>query len=251
MSAHPPRFLVSEGARPEPGATVELDAGEARHARVRRLEIGESVVVFDGAGWSALAEVEAANRQRVALRVVRELPARDGESPLDLTLCVALLKTDRFEWMVEKAAELGVRSIVPFVSEHSLGGPSPGRIARWNEIAKSAVKQCGRTVFPRLGASVSFEEALGSPGPALLFAEREPRRTLDEAWRRIGDTTTLTVIVGPEGGFADSEIEKAEAAGAISVGLGPRILRAETAAVAAVVACQLRWGDLARSPVTT
>ena len=244
MSTHPPRFLLPDGARPKAGTTVELDGDEARHARVRRLQRGESVVVLDGAGWNALATVESASRQRVALRIVEVLPEHDGESPLDLTLAVALLKTDRFEWMIEKTAELGVRSIVPLVSEHSLGRPSPGRIARWNEIAKSAVKQCGRSVFPQVGAPVSFEEALKTTGPALLLAEREPRCALDEASRRIGETTALTVFIGPEGGFADGEIEKAAAAGAIAVGLGPRVLRAETAAIAAVVACQLRWGDL-------
>lgn len=244
MSSHPARFLIVDG-RHEEGESVELDAKEARHARVRRVERGERVVVFDGAGWSALAVIESANQRRVTARVLENLPALQGESPLDLTLALALLKSDRFEWTIERVVELGVKSIVPFASAHSLGRPSAARLERWREIAKSAVKQCGRSVVPRVAKPATFDEVVGVAGPRILFSERPPRGHLEDARARIGQTQRLTILIGPEGGFSPEEVEKGRATGSIIVGLGPRILRADTAAVSATALCQYLWGDLA------
>ena len=242
MTSHPALFLVA--GRSAPGDLVHLEGGEARHARVRRIGLGEQVVVIDGAGWSALAVVESASRRGFAARIVDELPARHGESPLELTLALAFLKTDRFEWAIEKVVELGVTAIVPFASAHSLARPSASRLERWREIAKSAVKQCGRSSFPRIGEPLTFDDVLRAPGPRILFCERTPHCRIEEARDRIGKVERLTVIVGPEGGFTTEEVEKGRAAGSIVAGLGPRILRADTAAVSAATLCQLFWGDL-------
>jgi 16S rRNA (uracil1498-N3)-methyltransferase len=243
VTSHPARFLIV-GQRT--GDVVELDTAEARHARVRRVRPGENVVVFDGAGWSALALVETVLRERVSARIVRELRPDDGESRLDLTLAVAHLKSDRFEWMIEKAIELGVTSLVPFASKYSVARPSAARLKRWEEIAKSAVKQCGRTVFPRIAAPAELSDVLALPGPRLFFAESGSRLTMNEAFAQVGSTSMLTAVIGPEGGFAAEEVAAAREA-AIVVSLGPRILRAETAAVSAVTLCQLNWGDLVDS----
>jgi 16S rRNA (uracil1498-N3)-methyltransferase len=239
MTASLPRFFLREPAAP--GDRVALDAEEAHHARVRRLERGDRVALFDGKGRSYTATVEHSSTKQLDVHIDDELPARAGESPLLLTLAIAMLKSDRFEWMIEKTTELGVARIRPFVSEHSLAQPSASRQARWHTIALSAAKQCGRSVVPSIDAPCDLGAVLAHADAAhLLF------------WERSTDTATLedrraqaTLIVGPEGGFADAEVERARRAGCRIATLGPRILRAETAAIAAVVLAQSWWGDLA------
>jgi 16S rRNA (uracil1498-N3)-methyltransferase len=235
-----PHFLVTGPAAD--GASIELDRGEAKHARVRRLRRGEEVVVLDGRGWSAAAVIDTIDSRRVVVRIVRALPERRGESPLDLTLALALLKSDRFDWIVEKATELGVTRIRPFMTEHSLARPSTGRRDRWRQIALSAAKQCGRTVPPEIHPPVPFREALGDlDGVKYLFAEGGPGRAPLEANVAVA---SVSVIVGPEGGFTSEEVATASAADCQVVTLGPRILRAETAAITAVALCQHLFGDL-------
>jgi 16S rRNA (uracil1498-N3)-methyltransferase len=235
-----PHFLVSRPTAE--GASTELGAAEAKHARVRRVRRGEEVVVLDGGGWSAIAVVDSLTQRGVSVRIVRALPHRHGESPLDLTLAVALLKSDRFDWIVEKATELGVTRIRPFVSRHSLARPSAGRRDRWRQIALSAAKQCGRTVPPEVHSPVPFGSVVHElGGTKYLFAEGGGGTSLraEESFpRRIG------VLVGPEGGFTAEELNEAEKAGCRLLTLGPRILRAETAAIAAVALCQHVFGDL-------
>ncbi len=212
---------------------------------MRRLRPGEPVVLFDGAGRSWLGVVDACTRRAVAVMVTERLPEGEGESALDLTLALAVLKADRIGWVVEKATELGVRCIRPFISQHSLARPSAARQARWRQIALSAAKQCGRTVVPRVESPVDWEALLAEPSPCrLLFWETREARPLHEIAAVLPRPERLTVVIGPEGGFAATEIEAARRAGCDLIGLGPRILRAETAAVAAVALCQHLWGDL-------
>lgn len=247
MTSTMPRFLVrSAVAR---GDRVQLDAPQAKHLRVRRLRQGDEVVLFDGAGHSYLASVDRISRHAVEVLIVERLRDRVAESPLDLILAVAVLKADRLEWVIEKATELGVHRLRPFVSQHSLARPSPARRKRWQEIALSAAKQSGRTVVPAVEAPVDFETILAEATPrSLLFWERAGQS--GDLAELGGPPATITVIIGPEGGFADAEVEAARAAGSHIVGLGPRILRAETAAIVALTLCQSRWGDLGQQVLT-
>lgn len=241
-----PRFLVGRGVAE--GERVDLETEEAKHACVRRLRPGEPVVLFDGAGSSWLGVVDACTRRAVAVMVTKRFPEREGESPLDLTLALAVLKADRIDWVVEKATELGVRRIRPFISQHSLARPSAARQARWRQIALSAAKQCGRTVVPRVEIPVDWDALLSEPSPRrLLFWETRDARSVCEIAAVLPPPERLTVVIGPEGGFATAEIDAARRAGCDVVGLGQRILRAETAAVAAVALCQHLWGDLGKS----
>jgi 16S rRNA (uracil1498-N3)-methyltransferase len=234
-----PHFLVSRPTAE--GASIELDAAEAKHARVRRVRRGEEVVVLDGRGWSASAVVDSMTQRGVTVRILRARPPRLGESPLDLTLAVALLKSDRFDWIVEKATEIGVTRIRPFVSHHSLARPSAGRRGRWGQIALSSAKQCGRTVPPEIHAPVPFEAVVHDVGGTkFLFAEEGRGSGLP---RSETAATAVSVLIGPEGGFTTEEVQAAEAAGCRLASLGPRILRAETAAIAAVALCQHLFGD--------
>lgn len=241
MSAH--RFAVDGPLAV--GEEVVLAGEEGRHARVRRLAIGEPVELFDGAGRSWGGAVSAIGRDGIRVRVGAAHRARAGESPLDLTLAVALLKSDKLDWLIEKATELGVSRLQPFASARSLARPSNGRLARWRQIARAAAKQCGRTVVPPVAAPCAFDDLLPLPAAArLLLAEHHATAPL--AALPLDHPASLLLIVGPEGGFAAAELDAARAAGLTLVGLGPRILRAETAALAAVALCQSRWGDLSR-----
>ena len=237
-----PRFFWRDaGAR---GDRVVLQPEEARHARVRRLAPGDRVALFDGNGRSYVATVEQSTSKQLAVRIEQELPAHSGESPLQLTLAIAMLKSDRFEWMIEKLTELGITRICPFVSERALARPSPSKQARWSAIALSAAKQCGRSVIPHIDPPSDFDAMLAAADPTrLLFWEKS------ESGARLPNAThQATVIIGPEGGFSDAEVEHARRAGCHIASLGPRILRAETAAVSAIALAQSAWGDLGRVP---
>lgn len=239
--AHLPRFQI---AAPVPvGAVVDLDGAELRHARVRRLAVGEAVALFDGAGFACVARIEHVGRAALRARVEALRPPREAESPLALTLAVALPKGDTLEWVIEKATELGVSAIQPFSSTHTLAAPSAARQARWQHIARAAAKQCGRSVVPAVAAPLAFGAVLHLPGEVrLLFAERDAAHRLADIAPPTAPAGAL-LVVGPEGGFADAELAAAAAAGFHLVGLGPRILRADTAAIAATALCQARWGD--------
>ncbi len=234
------RFRVEPGAleRPE----VELRGAALHHLHtVLRLRAGDRVELFDGAGIGATAEIVSVTATAAELRVL-ERTGGDRESPLELTLAVALVRGAKLDWVIEKATELGVRRLVPFITDRST--PRGEKTERWRRIAESAAAQSGRLVVPEVAAVASFDAVLADGGPydrKLLLWERAsapiaagaaPRRAL--------------VVTGSEGGFSAAEAERAAAAGFDLVGLGPRVLRAETAAIAAVTVCQLMWGDLAR-----
>ena len=241
MTSHLPRFLIDRAAAP--GDVVPLRPEEAKHARVRRLGAGDAVALFDGAGRSYLGRVESLSRDGAAVRIDDALPERDAESPLDLTLAIATLKADRLDWVVEKATELGVARIQPFTSAHTLARPSPDRQTRWRQIALAAAKQSGRSAAPAIAASIAFDAVIALPAALrILFAEDGSGAGLASAAHTAPGS--LLAIVGGEGGFTADELVAARAAGCQLVDLGPRILRADTAAITAVALCQARWGDL-------
>lgn len=243
MRPHRPRFLIDHAALP--GEAIALPADEAKHARVRRLSVGDDVALFDGAGRSYVGRLEALSRQGAVVRVVEILPERDGESPLALTLAVAVLKSDRFDWLIEKTTELGVACIQPFTSTYTLARPSRARQARWRQIALGAAKQSGRSAAPAVNAPLDFPAVLALPA-ALRICWAEDGRGVSVARLALAPPPSLLAIIGAEGGFSPDELSAARAAGCHLATLGPRILRAETAAITAVALCQARWGDLAR-----
>lgn len=245
--SHPPRFLI----RPDgvAGDRVRLDAAEARHAHVRRLAAGDTVALFDGGGHSWIGVIETWSRAGVDVRLTEQRPDREAESGLDLTLAVAVLKADKLDWLIEKVTELGVSRIRPFVSRHSLARPSAARLTRWQQIAVSAAKQCGRSVVPPVDAPLAFDAVLQDPAPGRLICWEGRASEVPGDAPLSAPNAAAVVVVGPEGGFAPDEVEAAHTAGFHILSLGPRILRAETAAVTAVALCQQRWGDL--SPRST
>lgn len=238
-----PRFLIDPSTVRE--GRVRLSDAEAKHARVRRLRGGDAVVVFDGAGLACAGRIESINRRFVEIQLGAPLPERQGESHLDLTLAIAALKADKLDWIVEKTTELGVCRVRPFLSRFSLARPAAARRARWAQIALAAAKQCGRSVVPVIEEAVSLTEILADASPCRLMVwEGAKDRASAAAQLDLQAPEQAIVVVGPEGGFAAEEVEAATAAGFDLVGLGPRILRAETAAVVIVALLQQLWGDL-------
>lgn len=237
-----PRFHLPEAA---PGARLELPDHQAHHAReVLRLRPGALVHVFDGQGHEYEAQVEELHRRAATLRLSRPIAAR-AESPLRLVLAFSALKGDRMEWVIQKAVELGVAEIRPMVSVRTDAAARPAlsgtRQERWDKVASGAAEQCGRAVVPAVAATVRLDQLLAEPfdGARLMFSEDG-----GASLRSLASASSALILVGPPGGWEPSEIEHATRAGFQPLSLGPRILRTETAAVAAMAALLTLWGDL-------
>lgn len=223
------RFFVNEIR----GGQAELRGEEARHlTRVLRVEAGQKFEISDN-GSVYLAEVVEARGERVVFRVESGIEAR--EAPIAITLCAALIKFDRFEWIVEKATELGVERIVPVETtrvEKGLFEASRKRSERWERIAREASQQSRRVRLPEIAPAVRFEASLRIEADARLFLEEETAPPLLRAVSQRPRSAAL--LLGPEGGWTEREREAAAQAGWAAVSLGPHVLRAETAAVAAM-----------------
>jgi 16S rRNA (uracil1498-N3)-methyltransferase len=222
------RFFCAE---PPLGDQLTLHAEESRHlSRVRRLGPGDVVEVFDGRGFATRAQVVAVARDRVELRVVGE-PLRDRLAPCRLTLATAVPKGERFDWLVEKATELGVARLVPLVTEHSVVDPRSAKLDRLRRRIVEAAKQCGRNRVMELDPPTAWASFVLQvvDQPRLLA---HPDGLATPAWPRPRSGGSATLAVGPEGGFSDSEVASARAAGWLPVTLGETRLRIETAGLA-------------------
>ena len=240
--------------------SVRLAADEARHLRdVLRLQVGDQIYVFDGEGKEFECTIEESSRDFAQLRVLAEVQPARSESPLDLTLAVALLKGDKFDLVVQKITELGVMRILPIITERAdvrLRDESDAgkRVGRWQRIALEAAKQSGRARVPEVAEPRTFHslmENLSAPVdpniPAsliVMFSERDGQRLSEAIGEQESGERRLTALVGSEGGWTDEEIAQARGNGAKIVTLGGRTLRAETAAIAVVALLQSQLGDL-------
>lgn len=222
--------------RIEPQTIVSGD--EFHHSvRVVRLRAGEAVELFDGQGNAARGTVESIERDRAVIVAGDPLPSR--ESPLDLRLAMSIIQLEKFELVLQKATELGVTSIIPLVTARIELRPErySGKADRWERIVFEAVKQSGRARQPQIGRPASFAEVVGTAGTKILF-------DADTAPSEVAALTEATLLVGPEGGWSDEELALAQSAGCLFQRLGPRRLRAETAAIVAAATIASRFGDL-------
>jgi 16S rRNA (uracil1498-N3)-methyltransferase len=226
------------------GETALLDGETAEHLRrVLRAEPGQQYELSDNQSVY-LAEIEALQKRAVRFRILERLAVEP--LPVRLTLLASLIKFDRFEWIIEKATELGVDRIVPVAaarSEKGLEQAAGKRLGRWRRIALESSQQSRRATLPAVGAPVRLEEALGAPGGARYLLDEDATAapilaSLPEL-RTPGDAVCL--LVGPEGGWTCEERGAAVAAGWVAVSLGPQILRAETAATAALAVLSAAW----------
>jgi 16S rRNA (uracil1498-N3)-methyltransferase len=241
------RFYTAPSSFTE--TSVRLDADEAHHlTRVLRLGEGSRVFVFDGEGAEYECEVARAAKHEVDLNLQRRLDDV-VESPLRLTLALALIKGDKFDWVIQKTTELGVTRIVPLVTDHSDIKRSEERtgqrMQRWRRISLEALKQCGRRKLVEICEPAAFDDFRESAAreACLIFSERGGE-SLAEVSAKFGDLNQLTICVASEGGWSESELRKAESRGFTPVSLGSRILRTETAAIAAVSLAQHIFGDM-------
>ena len=224
---------------------ITLSGDQARHLReVLRLKPGDEVYVFDGLGHEFRCTVSNSRRDSSELRIEAEVQPAKPESQLQLNLCVALLKGEKFDLVVQKATELGVSKVTPLMTRYADvhlrdAADASKRVARWQRIAMEAAKQSGRAFVPEITLPVAFDEALAIEGLGVMFSERG-----GVAFESLPATTSITALVGSEGGWTDEEIEAARARNFHIVTLGGRVLRAETAAIAVTVLMQHRFGDL-------
>ena len=239
-----PRIFVDAGGLVlADGATVELPEAAAHHAlRVLRLREGDPVTLFDGTGGEWRATIAAAGRRGASAAIGGHDPV-ERESPLAATLVVSTLATDAMDYAVRKAVELGVSAIVPVVAARSQGASrGDRRVDHWRKIAIAACEQCGRNRVPPielpqpLGTWLAVRDVgktgiVLAPGGSATFAV-------------LGAADAIDVLVGPEGGFVEAELAAAREAGLRAVAMGPRVMKAETACVAALAVLQAWRGDL-------
>jgi len=219
--------------------SLEVSGEEFHHAvRVVRLRQGQEIEVFDGNGRAAHGKVVEIGPRSLRVEIDREIESR--ESPVRIHLAAAIIQPDKFELVLQKATELGAASITPLVTDRVEVRPERyrGKAERWEKIVFEAVKQSGRAVIPPVNEPTSFAELMKKPGPKLVFdADEEP----DGMMQREGE---ITVLIGPEGGWSEREIAAARAGHCIFQRLGPRRLRAETAAIAGLTIIAARLGDI-------
>ncbi|MCF8178666.1 MAG: 16S rRNA (uracil(1498)-N(3))-methyltransferase [Sulfuritalea sp.] len=229
-----------------PGATVEIAADAAHHAlKVLRLGDGDTAILFDGRGgqWRAILNLTG-KKLRASLI---EFDDTDREPPLAITLAQSLSASDKMDLVVQKAVELGVGTIQPVTAKRGLiklsGERAQRRVEHWRKIAISACEQSGRNRIPTIAPIIDLPQYLGMAaqenGLRFVCAPGATESLRDVAL----PTVPVTVLVGPEGGFEEGELLAARAAGFHPIGLGPRVLRTETAGLGAIAAMMALWGD--------
>jgi 16S rRNA (uracil1498-N3)-methyltransferase len=238
-----PRFYCREVL--SPGAHIDLPEPVARHAvRVLRLPPGAAVVLFDGRGGEYDARIERIERDRVvaALGAWRDV---ERESGLAVTLIQAVQAGEKMDYTVQKAVELGVSHIVPVDSRRSVtrlsGERAARRVAHWQGVAAAACEQCGRNQVPQLAPLEKLESWLARPVNGALRLILAP--DAEQALVDLPPVNNVQLLIGAEGGLDPQEIVAAQQVGFKAVRMGPRILRTETAGLAALAAMQALWGD--------
>lgn len=216
-----------------------------RHAvQVLRLKKGDVLRLFNGQGLEFDVELDQVSKRESSVRLLSKVVV-DNESPLTITLLQGISRGERMDYALQKAVELGVTRIIPLATERCnvqlSGGRDEKRSAHWQGIVISACEQSGRSVLPELSAVMTLEDSflVNQTGCRLVL---DP--LADKGFTTLDKQQNITLLIGPEGGLSESEITQAQAAGFQSVSFGPRILRTETATVAALAVVQTLWGDL-------
>lgn len=228
------------------GVTAELDDNAAQHVgRVLRMQPGQELRLFNGDGQDYPATITAAGKKQVEVNVGTPEP-NPTESPLEIVLGQTLSKGDRMDYAVQKAVEMGVTRIVPLTTERCdvklKGDREDKRLRHWQSVAVSAAEQCGRARVPDILPVMSVSEWLEHTRDCDVRLVLHHRT--EHALKAIIPPQRLALMIGPEGGLTPEEITQAEQEGFLPVALGPRVLRTETAPVAAMALCQYLWGDI-------
>jgi len=242
-----PRYFIDQTLAVN--QTVNLPDELHRHAiQVLRGKVGDPLILFNGEGGEYLAMFAEVDK-RSSRALITTFDAIDRESPLDIRLALALIKSDKFDFALQKAVEMGVSSIQPFVAARSVMNIKASRLDKkmqhWQGVIQSACEQSCRTRIPEL------LPVIGLHGYLSQSAERLNIAMLPEAHQYLSELSTpsrpVSLIVGPEGGFHDDEVALMQQQQVQMIKFGPRILRAETAAIAGLALCQNQWGDLSQT----
>jgi 16S rRNA (uracil1498-N3)-methyltransferase len=244
------RFFV-EKILPTEGL-ISITGKEARHiTNVLRMKKGEALIIMDGKGQLFESVIEKLHSGAVEVKIIKSIPSPPSSS-IEISLGQALIKSKNMDYFIQKTTELGIHSIHLFYSERTVIRLKPDNLAhkidRWNEIIKSACKQCGRSAFPIIYSPIPFKKLIkkvtAKSTLKLLVWEDEQKTDLKNVFKSMSPSPHIMAIVGPEGGFTVNEIKLAREAGFRIVSLGKRILRSETAGVTLASIIQYEWGDL-------
>ncbi len=247
------RFFVDVENIIEQENYIRMDDQEDRKhiLKVLRLNIGDCVEISDGCGYVYIAEIQSISESAIDLKLLEKRKS-EAEPDVKITLFQSIPKSDKMEIIIQKTVELGITEIVPVISRRTVvrlhSKNEQKKLERWRKIASEAAKQCKRGIIPNVHPPISFEQMLEQICQydfVVIPYEKEKELGLKDllknrgpAWKKIG------IVIGPEGGFAEEEISTAKRAGAVSVTLGPRILRTETAGFVALSIFMYEIGDL-------
>ena len=228
------------------GSQCQLDDNAANHVgRVLRMQAGQALQLFNGDGQDYRATITEAGKKHVQVEV-QEAAENETESPLRVVLAQTLSKGDRMDYAVQKAVEMGVSEIVPLTTERCdvklKGDREDKRLRHWQQVAISAAEQCGRARVPEIQPVMTVQQWLEHARACdlRLVLHHRTERSLNT----LEKPSSIALMIGPEGGLTAEEIALAEDNGFLPVALGPRVLRTETAPVAAIALCQWLWGDI-------
>lgn len=237
-----PRFYLPTALAPH--TTLNLPDNIIRHIHVLRLNAGDSITLFNGTGNDFAATLQTIGKRHAECHIHAQRQP-ENESPLAITLVQAVSSGERMDFTLQKSVELGVRAIQPIISERCVvrlsGERADKRVQRWQDIVIAACEQSGRSIVPTVLPIVSFSDYLRQMPPELHLMMSLHRA---QALRDIAPAPqTLRLMIGPEGGWTPTEEQAALDAGVQTITLGKRVLRTETAAMAAMAAMQVLWGD--------
>ncbi len=246
-----PRFFVSPEAVDKSAGQISITGEDVNHIKnVLRLARGDKLEISDGAGEEFGAVIDKLEKDRITA-LISEVRPNSTEPPLEVTIYQGIPKADKMDYIIQKCVELGVGRIVPVITERTIvrfagGKEASAKTARWQKISLEASKQCGRGRIPAVSIPIAFEKALeDARGCDLRIIPYELENTNSLA-RCLADGKyrSAAVFIGPEGGFAEEEVRKAEDSGILPVTLGPRILRTETAGLAVLSILMYELGDM-------
>jgi 16S rRNA (uracil1498-N3)-methyltransferase len=233
------------------GSSATIYGEEANHIQhVLRLSPGHVIQLFDGTGLEYKATIDIVSSDTITVTILEKTEPKT-ESPIQLIIAQALLKDKKIDRLVRQLTELGITHFIPFTAERSIARPDTNRLTkridRWEKIVKESLKQCKRSLMPKIGPVLSFTETLNfgkSCDTRILFWENSKTPISNSPKKAKILKNKIILVMGPEGGFSQNEVEQAQAADFSIASLGPRILKAETAPIAACTIIQYLFGDM-------
>ena len=230
------------------GQTLLLEESPSRHlSKVLRMTVGRELILFNGQGGEYTAVISTIGKKQVEVDV-GEHKDIDRQSPMAINLAIGVSRGERFDWVLQKATELGVTCVTPLLTERTevklSGDRLQKKLQHWQQVVVSACEQCQRNQLPMIAAPQKLEHWLNEAGKDSESLKLVLHHRSDQSLGERQAPEKLTLLIGPEGGLSETEITAAEAGGFSALTLGPRVLRTETAPVVALSLLQYLWGDL-------